>query len=87
MIRRGSRDLLTSTKAKSDSVGIEYGYGFIIDHDRKLGRIVGHGGAAPGVSANFRMLVDQGYDMIILSNLSEASLSISGYIRSLLPLI
>jgi hypothetical protein len=74
-----------SVKARSDSADIEYGYGFIIDHDSRLGRIVGHGGGAPGVSANFRMFLDHNCTMIILSNYSEASLPVSGHIRSLLP--
>ncbi len=85
LIRRESRELLTSVKARSDSGDIEYGYGFIIDHDRRLGRIAGHGGGAPGVSANFRMLIDQNCTMIILSNYDEASLPVSSHIRSLLP--
>ena len=73
-----------SVKARSSS--IEYGYGFLIYSSMKLGRVVGHGGAAPGVSANFRMFVDKGYTMIIFSNYSEASLAVSGKIKSLLPL-
>ena len=84
LISRKSKDLLMSVKAKSSS--IEYGYGFIIYSSTKLGQVVGHGGAAPGVSANFRMFVDEGYTMIILSNFSEASLAVSSKIKSLLPL-
>jgi CubicO group peptidase (beta-lactamase class C family) len=84
LISSESKELLMSVKASSRSM--EYGYGFIIGSNRKLGRVVGHGGAAPGVSANFRMFVDRGYTMIILSNFSEASLPVSGKIRSLLPL-
>jgi CubicO group peptidase (beta-lactamase class C family) len=84
LISGESKELLMSVKASSRSM--EYGYGFIIGSNRKLGRVVGHGGAAPGVSANFRMFVDRGYTMIILSNFSEASLPVSGKIRSLLPL-
>jgi CubicO group peptidase (beta-lactamase class C family) len=84
LIRSESKELLMSVKAGSDSM--DYGYGFIIESNRKLGRVVGHGGAGFGVSANFRMFVDQGYTMIILSNFSEASLPVSRKIRSLLPL-
>lgn len=86
LIRRESRELLMAVKARSESAGIEYGYGFLIDSHGRLGRIVGHGGAAPGVSANFRMLIDQNYDMIVLANFSEASLPVSRHIRNLLPL-
>jgi len=84
LISSESKELLMSVKARSSSM--EYGYGFIIESSRKFGRVVGHGGAAFGVSANFRMFVDKGYTMIILSNFSEASLPVSSKIRSLLPL-
>ena len=84
LISKESKKLLMSTKPGLSSR--EYGYGFIISSSGKFGRIVGHGGAAPGVSANFRIFVDKGYTMIILSNLSEASLPVSSKIRSLLPL-
>jgi CubicO group peptidase (beta-lactamase class C family) len=84
LISSESKELLTSVKAGSSSM--DYGYGFIVGSNRKLGRVVGHGGTAPGVSSNFRMFVDIGYTMIILSNYSEASLPVSIKIRSLLPL-
>jgi CubicO group peptidase (beta-lactamase class C family) len=84
LISSESKELLMSVKASSRS--IDYGYGFIIENSRKFGRVVGHGGAAFGVSANFRMFVDRGYTMIILSSFSEASLPVSRKIRSLLPL-
>jgi CubicO group peptidase (beta-lactamase class C family)/outer membrane lipoprotein-sorting protein len=84
LISSSSKDLHMSVKASSRS--IDYGYGFIIENSRKFGRVVGHGGAAFGVSANFRMFVDRGYTMIILSNFSEASLPASRKIRSLLTL-
>ena len=84
LISRESKELLMSAKPGLSSS--EYGYGFIISSDSKFGRVVGHGGANYGVSANFRMFVDTGYTMIILSNFTEASLPVSGKIRSLLPL-
>jgi len=84
LISSESKELLMSVKASSGSM--DYGYGFIIESSSKFGRVVGHGGAAFGVSANFRMFVDKGYTMIILSNFSEASLPVSEKIRSLLPL-
>jgi CubicO group peptidase (beta-lactamase class C family) len=86
LISSESKELLMTVKARSNSGDIEYGYGFIIWTSQKLGRVVGHGGAAPGVSSNFRMFVDRGYTMIILSNFSEASVPVSRKIISLLPL-
>jgi CubicO group peptidase (beta-lactamase class C family) len=84
LISGESKELLMSVKARSGSM--DYGFGFIIESSSKFGRVVGHGGAGFGVSANFRMFVDKGYTMIILSNFSEASLPVSEKIRSLLPL-
>jgi CubicO group peptidase (beta-lactamase class C family) len=72
---------------KAGSRGIKYGYGFVIYKKDELGQAVGHGGSAPGVSANFRIFVDRGYTMIILTNLSKASMAAIGIIRHLLPLI
>jgi len=45
----------------------EYGYGFEIIEQHGY-NTVGHSGGAPGVNALFRMLIDQGYSVIILSN-------------------
>ena len=84
LISSESKELLMSVKARSSSM--DYGYGFIIGSSRKLGRVVGHGGVGFGVSANFRIFLDIGYTMIILSNYSEAILPVSRKIRSLLPL-
>jgi len=83
LISSESKELLMSAKPRLSSKN--YGYGFWIENSR-FGRVVGHGGVAPGVSSNFRMFVDRGYTMIILSNYSEAMLPVSIKIRSLLPL-
>jgi CubicO group peptidase (beta-lactamase class C family) len=83
LISSGSKELLMSAKPGLNSMN--YGYGFWIERSR-FGRVVGHGGVAPGVSANFRMFLDRGYTLIILSNYSEAMLPVARKIRSLLPL-
>ena len=83
LISSESKELLMSAKPRLSSM--DYGYGFWIENSRKFGRVVGHGGAAPGVSSNFRMFINPGYTMIILSNYSEANLPVSRKIRSLLP--
>jgi CubicO group peptidase (beta-lactamase class C family) len=83
LISSGSKELLMSAKPGLSSK--HYGYGFWIENSR-FGRVVGHGGVAPGVSANFRIFLDRGYTMIILSNFSEAMLPVARKIRSLLPL-
>jgi CubicO group peptidase (beta-lactamase class C family) len=84
LIRSKSKELLMSAKPGLNSK--HYGYGFWIESSRKFGRVVGHGGVAPGVSANFRMFLDRGYTLITLSNFSEAMLPVARKIRSLLPL-
>jgi len=83
LISSESKELLMSAKPGLSSK--HYGYGFWIERSR-FGRVVGHAGVAPGVSANFRMFLDRGYTMIILSNYSEAMLPVARKIRSLLPL-
>ena len=84
LISSESKELLMSAKPGLSSKN--YGYGFWIENSRKFGRVVGHGGVAPGVSANFRMFLDRGYTLITLSNYSEAMLPVARKIRSLLPL-
>jgi len=71
LISSESKELLMSAKPKLSSMN--YGYGFWIENSRIFGRVVGNGGTAPGVSANFRIFLDKGYTMIILSNYSEKS--------------
>jgi len=83
LISSESKELLMSAKPGLSSMN--YGYGFWIERSR-FGRVVGHGGVAPGVSANFRMFLDKGYTLITLSNYSEAMLPVARKIRSLLPL-
>ncbi len=84
LISGESSKLLMSPKPGLNSPG--YGYGFIIFNHPRLGTIIGHGGSAPGVSANFRMCVGIGYTAIILSNHDKQSLPAWGKVKSLLPL-
>jgi CubicO group peptidase (beta-lactamase class C family) len=53
----------------------EYGYGFEI-LDEGSYRTVGHSGGAPGISAVFRILIDENYTVVILSNYDEGTRSI-----------
>jgi CubicO group peptidase (beta-lactamase class C family) len=84
LITKESAKLLMSAKPGLNSRN--YGYGFFIYKHPRLGLVVGHGGVAPGVSSNFRMFVDIGYTMIILSNYDKASLKVWSIIQILLPL-
>ncbi|MCC6677946.1 MAG: beta-lactamase family protein [Phycisphaerales bacterium] len=49
-----------------------YGYGFGIE-DGPAGRIVGHNGGFPGISAALAMYVDTGYTIAVLSNYGGAA--------------
>ena len=84
LITKESAKLLMSAKPGLNAKN--YGYGFFIYKHPILGLVVGHGGVAPGVSSNFRMFVDIGYTMIILSNYDKASLKVWSIIQLLLPL-
>jgi CubicO group peptidase (beta-lactamase class C family) len=84
LITKESAKLLMSAKPGLNARN--YGYGFFIYKHPRLGLVVGHGGVAPGVSSNFRMFVDIGYTMIILSNYDKASLKVWSIIQILLPL-
>lgn len=46
----------------------KWGYGFIIENNENLGRIVGHGGGFFGISSNLDMYMDSGYTVVVLSN-------------------
>jgi CubicO group peptidase (beta-lactamase class C family)/outer membrane lipoprotein-sorting protein len=83
LMSKTSRELHMTVKASSGS--LKYGYGFLIYKIEQLGWGVGHGGSAPGVSANFRMYVDKGYTLIVLSNLTRASLPVNSMVNHLLP--
>jgi CubicO group peptidase (beta-lactamase class C family) len=49
-----------------------YGYGFEI-YLHPEGRVVGHGGSAPGASARFEMNPETGYIIVVLSNYGSAA--------------
>lgn len=83
LMSKKSRELHMSPKPMLNAT--YYGYGFFFYQSPAFGRIVGHGGVAPGVSANFRMFLDMGYTAIILSNYSGASMPVLNKIKSLLP--
>ena len=72
-------DLLTSPKPELNSP--TYGYGFEI-----MGRVVGHGGAAPGISSNLLIYLDEGYVVAVLSNYDFGYFSVIQAVQDLLPL-
>ncbi len=51
---------------------MQYGYGFGVQMVNGS-RIVGHNGGAPGVSAWFDMFLDDGYTLVVLSNMDRGA--------------
>ncbi|MCL5053743.1 serine hydrolase domain-containing protein [Ferrimicrobium acidiphilum] len=52
-----------------------YGYGLMIAHHRRLGRIVGHSGGLPGFGSRMEWLPDYGVGLVALANRTYAPLS------------
>jgi len=65
------------------SIDGKYAYGFIIrvmnDH-----HVVGHGGSFPGVCSNLDIILDNGYTVVVLSNVSNDCVGVVRVIRDTL---
>ncbi|MFF1572646.1 serine hydrolase domain-containing protein [Leifsonia sp. NPDC058292] len=48
--------------------GIGYGYGLVVEHDRRFGRIVQHAGGLPGFSSHMRWQTATGIGVIVFGN-------------------
>lgn len=48
--------------------GIGYGYGLVVEHDRRFGRIVQHAGGLPGFSSHMRWQTATGIGVIVYGN-------------------
>lgn len=63
---------LMSTAGWQDSPrrldGIGYGYGLVVEHDRRFGRIVQHSGGLPGFSSHMRWHPTTGIGVIVFGN-------------------
>ncbi|MGQ0643685.1 MAG: serine hydrolase [Gemmatimonadaceae bacterium] len=64
---------VTLTTAKPELTSPNYGYGFGIFDG---GRIVGHSGGFPGISANLDMFLQRGYTVMVLSNYGGGSMPV-----------
>ncbi|WP_309127429.1 serine hydrolase domain-containing protein [Microbacterium sp.] len=51
-----------------DVDGVGYGYGVVVEHDRRFGRIVQHAGGLPGFSSHMRWHVASGVGVIVFGN-------------------
>jgi CubicO group peptidase (beta-lactamase class C family) len=61
----------------------DYGYGFTIRGDSD-NRIVGHGGAFPGIGSNLDIYLEQGYVAVVMSNYGRGDREVRNKIRELL---
>jgi CubicO group peptidase (beta-lactamase class C family) len=79
------QDIVTSGKVEMGMPGRKYAYGF--GEEMSNGRrIVGHNGGGPGIGANFDMIPDAGYTIVILGNYdAPAMMPVVMKIRELLP--
>ncbi len=59
----------------------KWGYGFIIENNEKLGRIVGHGGGFFGISSILDMYLDNGYTVVVMSNYGDGVEVVHGEIQ------
>jgi CubicO group peptidase (beta-lactamase class C family) len=79
LVGKGYVDLLMSPKPQLNSPN--YGYGFEI-----IEGSVGHGGLAPGISANLLIYPDQEYIVVVLSNYDFGATPAVEAVQDLLPL-
>lgn len=45
-----------------------YGFGLSVEHDRQVGRLVGHSGGYPGYGSHMRWHPDTGFGVVVLAN-------------------
>ncbi|MGH7711662.1 MAG: serine hydrolase domain-containing protein [Gemmatimonadaceae bacterium] len=79
LVNASSLKILTSPKPELTSPN--YGYGFGIFDG---GKIVGHSGGFPGISANLDMYLTSGYTVAVLSNYGGGSMPVVRKARALL---
>ena len=85
LLSKKSTELITTGKVEMGGSGRKYGYGFGEDFSSGR-RIIGHNGGGPGIGANFDMLTDTGYTVVVLGNYDPpAMMPVVMKIRELLP--
>jgi CubicO group peptidase (beta-lactamase class C family) len=81
---RGGELLNKESKVKMFTPFLEnYGYCWRIDR-RHGGTVVGHGGGAPGISAEFLRFIDDGYTLVVLSNYDRAASPVSRAVEAVM---
>jgi CubicO group peptidase (beta-lactamase class C family) len=65
LLSKESTNIIMSDKVEARMGAYGYGFEILVENGH---RTVGHSGGAPGISAIFRILIDEDYTIIILSN-------------------
>lgn len=68
---QSARTLIPASGARRDGSevdGIGYGYGVVVEHDRRFGRIVQHAGGLPGFSSHMRWQPATGIGVVVFGN-------------------
>jgi len=84
LVSQESWKLLITERAGPPEGNKKWGYGFIIENNEKLGRIVGHGGGFFGISSVLDMYLDTGYTLVIMSNYGDGVEVVYGEIQKVI---
>jgi hypothetical protein len=61
-------DVPGSDDVPSRLVSASYGFGLVVEDDRRLGRVVSHSGGYPGFGSHMRWHPDSGWGVVVLGN-------------------
>jgi len=82
LLSRASVEQLWTPTPQSQSQG-GYGLGFGIQQT-PAGKVVGHGGGFPGISAKLDMYLDSGWTVVVLSNYDQAAITVADKLGELI---
>jgi len=77
--------MITSTDTLKQ--GTPYGFGWFVDNDQQLGRVIAHAGSQSGVSSFFQISIDQGIVAVSLANNFGSDGGVHWLVRDLTNLI
>jgi CubicO group peptidase (beta-lactamase class C family) len=69
--------------AHTEVASPNYGYGFFVQ-TTPAGRTVGHSGGFPGISSDLTMYLDEGYTVVVMSNLGSAGQMVESRAKELI---
>jgi CubicO group peptidase (beta-lactamase class C family) len=84
LVSMDSFELLTSGKVDTGfNPNMRYAYGFI-EHNLDGTQVVGHGGGFPGVNSNLDIFTEEGYVVVVLSNVDMGANTVVNRVREML---